>query len=77
MILLWCLLSVARTAIERGPHVLEVSGKKYNLSVTECHDALDPDEVRLLMPTEKRTIKDDANAPPLPFCHRWSRVCQQ
>lgn len=41
-------LTVARTVIERSPHVLEVSGKTYQLSVTEYREILDPDKVRLL-----------------------------
>ncbi|CAF90030.1 unnamed protein product [Tetraodon nigroviridis] len=36
---------VARSVIERSPHVLEVSGKKYKLSVSEYREVLDPDEV--------------------------------
>lgn len=40
--------TVARTVIERSQHVLEVSGKKYRLSVTEHREIPDPDEVRLL-----------------------------
>lgn len=38
--------TVARTVIERSPHVLEVSGKTYTLSVTEHREILNPDEVR-------------------------------